>query len=462
MQIQRQEQAKPKRKVLYKVLWAAAAVIAAGVLFAAGYFTYYWTMDGGLRSLLWFKEMIDEQYYEDIADEDFWQAAIDGAEGLLDSYSVYYTPAEFEQVQMSSQGVGIGVGLSFFSGTNKVAQVAINSPAFFAGVRVGMYVTGIGAAGGEIKDAFASVGGSILYYASTALTSLEEGTTVSLRLSADSPTATEGCTVVSVTAEEFTESYVLYACGGHAYAALHDDASGEYVWTDVSEYVAEDEQVTGAAYLRLSRFYGNAAGEFALALEQYRKDGADTLLLDLRNDGGGSVAVMQSIASYLLKDADADDEVVMEAVYGNGRRERYLAGGNFYDEYLADSEIYVAANVNTASASEALIGAMISYGTIGYADIFITDTVGQGSARTYGKGIMQTTYYNVATGEAAKLTTAQIYWPNGESIHGTGITTAMGARPSPAKSFGEYGDPELTAILAAIASEGGADTLSLL
>ena len=41
MQIQRQEQAKPKRKVLYKVLWAAAAVIAAGVLFAAGYFTYY-------------------------------------------------------------------------------------------------------------------------------------------------------------------------------------------------------------------------------------------------------------------------------------------------------------------------------------------------------------------------------------------------------------------------------------
>ena len=30
------------------------------------------------------------------------------------------------------------------------------------------------------------------------------------------------------------------------------------------------------------------------------------------------------------------------------------------------------------------------------------------------------------------------------------------------KSFGEYGDPELTAILAAIASEGGADALSLL
>ena len=123
MQIQRQEQAKPKRKVLYKVLWAAAAVIAAGVLFAAGYFTYYWTMDGGLRSLLWFKEMIDEQYYEDIADEDFWQAAIDGAEGLLDSYSVYYTPAEFEQVQMSSQGVMGAPSLS-----TQAMRLATHSP----------------------------------------------------------------------------------------------------------------------------------------------------------------------------------------------------------------------------------------------------------------------------------------------------------------------------------------------
>lgn len=144
----------------------------------------------------------------------------------------------------------------------------------------------------------------------------------------------------------------------------------------------------------------------------------------------------------------------MEAVYGNGRHERYLAGGNFYGEYLADSEIYVAANGNTASASEALIGAMISYGTIGFDDIFITDTVGQGSARTYGKGIMQTTFYNRVTGEAAKLTTAQIYWPNGTCIHGTGITTAMGARPSYAASYGEYNDPELTAILEAIAAEG--------
>ena len=40
---------------------------------------------------------------------------------------------------------------------------------------------------------------------------------------------------------------------------------------------------------------------------------------------------------------------------------------------------------------------------------------------------MQSTFVNYLTGEALKLTTAQIYWPNGETIHGTGLTSAEGA-----------------------------------
>ena len=42
--------------------------------------------------------------------------------------------------------------------------------------------------------------------------------------------------------------------------------------------------------------------------------------------------------------------------------------------------------------------------------------------RTYGKGIMQTTFENITGGDAIKLTTAKIYWPNSNvSIHGVGI-----------------------------------------
>jgi hypothetical protein len=44
-------------------------------------------------------------------------------------------------------------------------------------------------------------------------------------------------------------------------------------------------------------------------------------------------------------------------------------------------------------------------------------------ARTYGKGIMQTTYWMIKGG-AIKLTTGQMYWPDNQtSIHQIGITT---------------------------------------
>ena len=46
--------------------------------------------------------------------------------------------------------------------------------------------------------------------------------------------------------------------------------------------------------------------------------------------------------------------------------------------------------------------------------------------KTYGKGIMQTTYTNVLTGEAFKLTTAVIRWPVSDiCIHGVGVTSAL-------------------------------------
>ena len=41
----------------------------------------------------------------------------------------------------------------------------------------------------------------------------------------------------------------------------------------------------------------------------------------------------------------------------------------------------------------------------------------------FGKGIMQSTFTNPSTGEALKLTTAKIYWPDGKTcIHDVGLT----------------------------------------
>ena len=87
-----------------KLLIALGCVAAAVLLFFAGFFTYYLTLDEGLRSLLWFKNKVQDEYYENISDEDFWNAAISGAEGLLDDYSTLYTADEYDVIVSSSKG----------------------------------------------------------------------------------------------------------------------------------------------------------------------------------------------------------------------------------------------------------------------------------------------------------------------------------------------------------------------
>ena len=108
------------------------------------------------------------------------------------------------------------------------------------------------------------------------------------------------------------------------------------------------------------------------------------------------------------------------------------------------------ADENTASASEVLIGAMLSYDERNVVKVVLAASQGRDTDdnvvdvyKSYGKGIMQTTFPNTFGGGAIKLTTAKLYWPNEDKtcIHGLGI--AKGTTPyddkieTPAKVAGE-------------------------
>ena len=61
-----------------------------------------------------------------------------------------------------------------------------------------------------------------------------------------------------------------------------------------------------------------------------------------------------------------------------------------------------------------------------------------GVASTYGKGIMQTTYYLSARKDAIKLTTAEIRWPiSGRSIHGRGVLPEDGTKTAKENIYGD-------------------------
>ena len=417
----------------------ALALVAAIVIFFAGFFTYYLTLDRELRSLLWFKKQIQSQYYQPISDDEFWNAAIDGVEGILDDYSELYTAKEYDEVIASSQGIKLGTGASFFYGTNLIYKVAINSPAFFAGVEEGTYVTGVGHTRTDIRNTF---NGADL---SAAFDAIEDGEEFYLRVSAAAENDTESAKLYAVKKEEYTESYAFYATSESRWALVREESGLR--WKRYGEGI--EGLNTETAYIRLIQFYGNAYESVAQAMRQYREDGKTQLIFDLRNNGGGSVDIMCAISSYFLKTGTSKNNVVMSAQYRNGKRENYAAKGNYYGDYLQNTKLYAMANHNSASASEALLGAMISYGALEYKDIFVSRQQDNNvTCRTYGKGIMQTTYPHFTTGEAAKLTTAKIYWPNGECIHGDGINiTDDGVTPIDVRSSVEYNDPELQQVL---------------
>ncbi|MDE7158698.1 MAG: hypothetical protein K2N74_03900, partial [Clostridiales bacterium] len=182
------------------------------------------------------------------------------------------------------------------------------------------------------------------------------------------------------------------------------------------------------AYIRLDEFNGNAAEEFRVCLQKMKERGRENLVLDLRSNGGGYMDILLEIASHTMKNAPSGRALVSSAKFKNGNVYNYSSSGNNYYTYFTEnSHVTLLADEYTASASECLIGALVDYGTISFSDIVLRKDAASGQARSYGKGIMQS-HFQHKNGSVLKLTVAEIFWPNGKSIHGKGVTEEDGAK----------------------------------
>ena len=153
-----------------------------------------------------------------------------------------------------------------------------------------------------------------------------------------------------------------------------------------------------------------------------KKRGKTKLIFDLRANGGGYMDVLKEIVELLVK---ADGNIIYSYVKEKGKDTTFTTRSK-YDDFLKN--IVVLADGGTASASECLIGAMLSYGEkeggngFSASDVLVGYNARRGDYSTYGKGIMQTTYM-LSSGGALKLTTAKIFWADGKTcIHGVGVT----------------------------------------
>lgn len=407
----------------------------------------------------WVYETINRNYYDVDNDDRTYEAnaflsaakeySIDYAVGkYLDIYSDYYTAEQYKKVLEEDAGNRSDVGFScnFAQGKGTfVTRVTGNSPAYISGLRAGEWISGY-LKDGELQP-FESSGEVSAYIAS-----LKENQTFTL-VSASDPSVT-----YDIRLSSYTASYAYMASGEGTWDFVSAQDGG--LSLAVSSRGAISYLPSGAAYIKLSQFYGGAAEQMRVLVKQFNAGGYDTLILDLRSDGGGRVDIMQEIAGCFVPSSVR----AICAEYKDGSREyAYCKAPSAEYRLRGGVKVYVLANTRTASASEALIGTLISAGVCGYGDIFLSDyseeyldwleSTGSAplTARTYGKGIMQTTFENY-NGEALKITCAKICWDNGRCIHGVGLTADDGCVPVPASWLHTLDDGELRAAVDIIKS----------
>ncbi|MBR7186254.1 MAG: hypothetical protein IKD43_02035 [Clostridia bacterium] len=387
-------------------------ILLAVFFFFTGWYAHWFSLSENARNLLWAIETATNGYYQPVDEEALYQHFFEVF--ALDPYSTYYSKEEYNAVLNANGGQGADTGISISpyenNGKIRIFRIGGNSPAERAGILDGMYIHRFGADGnslqtGDQNELISFVGRHVGAF------SLECG------FAADGSDAR----IYTVASGEYALSECLYRDREGAVRFVSENAS--LVANDAA-IGALNELPADTAYIRLDEFYGRAAAEFEACLKLMKARGRTNLILDLRCNGGGYLSVFSEIASFFSKNAEGSRLVAATARYRDGVEENFYSE-NRYDEFFTDStRIFVLADEFSASASECLIGAMVSFGAVDYADIFVRKE--GGVAKTYGKGIMQTSYVS-PQGSALKLTTAEIFWPNGKSIHGVGVTEKDGA-----------------------------------
>ena len=309
------------------------------------------------------KKYIDEYYLWDIDEAKLEESALKGyVDGLDDEYTEYLTKSEMESLMININGnyVGIGIYMAKDKNDNVIVLTPIpDSPAEEEGIKTGDIITKVN--GEDCSKMDLDVVASKVKG--------EAGTTVELEILRDKETFTKTIT------------------------------RREIVLKDMDSKMLDDR----IGYIQIMSFDTDCADEFKQKLEELKSQGMKSLIIDVRDNGGGVVEEVIKIADYLTK----KDSILMITEDKNKNEEETKAKQENSTEGIS---IVILANENSASASEILVGALKDNG--------IAKVVG---TKTFGKGVMQEVVPISSIGGALKVTIKEFKTPNRNSINKTGI-----------------------------------------
>ena len=286
-------------------------------------------------------------------------------QGIGDQYAVYCTADRYAELLQSDAGVTVGLGFTWEreeSGYIKVVSVKENSPASSAGVKAGDIITAV-----NNTDVIAYENG---YEEASGLLSCAEGTKVKLHIK-----------------------------------RVDENALSDFFSVDLTSAKTEIVSVTSSlienvGYIKISTFNDKTSAQLHNALTDVIENGAESLVFDLRNNGGDLMSALGDSLNCIIGDCD-----VVKAKFSD--REEYVVHTTEAEKISMPMAVIV--NAGTASCGELFALAL--------RDESNAQLVGTSTA---GKGVMQYTH-KLAGGAAVKLTVATVETKNSGDFNGTGV-----------------------------------------
>lgn len=282
---------------------------------------------------------------------------------LGDKHSSYFTFEEAKEFNQSVDGnyVGIGVVQRVVSEGTMVIEIFKDSPAQIAGLKVGDIITGVdgksvaGKNASEISD----------------LIKGQANTAVKLQILRNGKTQE-----VAVTRGKVDSA---------VYSEIRTNGNKKF------------------GYVEINTFGSTTAIDLEKALIKFKEAKIDTLVIDLRGNGGGYLTAATSVLSLFMD----SNSVLFQMEQKNGEIKKYKSSDCTKYKFLNN---YILVDGQSASASEVVAGALQEkegFKLVG--------------SQTYGKGTAQT-QKQLSDGSVLKYTYARWLLPSGKWINGVGLT----------------------------------------
>ena len=339
------------------ILLPVTMLLTAGVLLAV----FYGIFGKEGLSLLEGLYLANSRFVGEYDETQVVDSALSGmVDGLGDRWSYYLTEEEYEaqNQRRTNQYVGIGVTVNYESEDGlTIVEVTEGGPAEAAGLQGGEVITAV--------DGF-SLAGEARYEGAERIQG-EEGTTVTLEvLGTDGEARTVEVTRASLDSDPVTAKMLEGNVG----------------------------------YVALANFYDHSADRLKEEVTRLQEEGAEALVFDMRNNGGGYLSELTEMLDFLLpegpifisRDRAGNEEVTQS------------------DAACVDLPMAVLVNANTYSAAEFFAAELQEQG--------VAVIVGE---PTSGKGYSQQTFA-LPHGGAMAISTGAYFTGNGTSLIGTGLT----------------------------------------